>query len=344
MARRECRPAPSREVTLVPQTTECLECGQGLWVAYHRHRTVVTLDGLCRLTLVIRRCHNQQCPHYHRACQPEEEGRWVLPHGEFGLDLIALIGAWRFAEHRSVLEIHQRLLARGVEIAERTVTHLVHRYEELVALRLSDQDRLHKRLSAQGRVILAIDGLQPDVGHEVLWVIRDCVSGEILLARALLSSTQGDLAALLVEVQQALDWLQVPIHGLVSDGQETIRTAVASVLPSVPHQLCQFHYLRDAAQPIFEADRHAKTQLKKRVRGVRPIERALEELHDAEAEAIRAYCLAVRSALTDDGRAPLEAAGLTLQTRLSQIHASIERVAEKKGACHPLSSSCSTAC
>jgi hypothetical protein len=313
-------------------------------VAYHRHRRVVTLDGLCRLTLVIRRCHTQQCPQYHRACQPEEEGRWVLPHGEFGLELIALIGSWRFAEHRSVLEIHQRLQARGVEIAERTVTHLVHRYEELVALRLSDQERLRTRLRGQGRVILAIDGLQPDVGHEVLWVLRDCVSGEILLARALLSSTQGDLAALLTEVRQALDRLQVPIHGLISDGQETIRTAVASVLPDVPHQLCQFHYLRDAAQPICEADRHAKTQLKKHVRGVRPIERALEERHDAEAAAIRDYCLAVRSALTDDGRAPLEAAGLTLQARLSSIHASIERVAEKKGACHRPSNSCSISC
>src|SRR5262249_48764760 len=139
MARRECRPTPSREVTLVAQKTACLECGQGLWVAYHRHRTVVTREGLCRLTLVIRRCSNRQCPPYHRACSPEEEGRWVLPPGEFGLELIALIGAWRFAEHRSVLEIHQRLLARGVAIAERTVTHLVHRYEEWVALRLADQ-------------------------------------------------------------------------------------------------------------------------------------------------------------------------------------------------------------
>jgi hypothetical protein len=262
----------------------------------------------------------------------------VLPHGEFGLDLIALIGQWRFAEHRSVLEIHQRLLARGVEIAERTVTHLVHRYEELVALRLASQDRVRERLAVQGRVVLAIDGLQPDVGHEVLWVIRDCLSGEILLARALLSSTQGDLAALLTEVRQALETWSIPIGGIISDGQETIRTAVAAVLSSdVPHQLCQLHYLRDAAQPIADADRHAKTQLKKYVRGVRPIERALEERSDREAGAIRDYCLAVRSALTDDGRVPLDASGLRLQARLQQITRSIVRVEEKKGVCRPRS-------
>ena len=159
-------------------------------------------------------------------------------------------------------------------------------------------------------------------------MIRDCLSGEILLARTLLSSTQGDLTALLKEVKETLP---VPVNSIISDGQETIRSAAAFVFPNVPHQLCQFHYLRDAAQPIFEADRHAKTQLKKHVRGVRPIERALEERDTPETKAIRDYCLAVRSALTDDGRPPLCASGLKLHDRLSQIRDLIDRVAEKRG-------------
>ena len=93
----------------------------------------------------------------------------------------------------------------------------------------------------QERVILAIDGLQPDVGHEVLWVVRDCLSEEILLARPLLSSSQGDLTALLTEVKEQLEQLAVPVKGVISDGQETIGSAVAFVFPEVPHQLCQFH-------------------------------------------------------------------------------------------------------
>ena len=48
--------------------------------------------------------------------------------------------------------------------------------------------------------MLAIDGLQPDVGNEGLWVIRECLSGEVLLARPLLSATETDLAALFREV------------------------------------------------------------------------------------------------------------------------------------------------
>lgn len=140
------------------------------------------MQGLCRLTLRVRRCQNPHCRHYHRPYRPEEEGRWALPHGEFGLDVIALVGTLRYTVHRSVPEIHQVLRDRGVSVAERTVTHLLQRYEELVALHLTDQQRLRERLKVQGQIVLAIDGLQPDVGHEVLWVLRDCLSGEVLLA------------------------------------------------------------------------------------------------------------------------------------------------------------------
>jgi hypothetical protein len=121
----------------------------------------------------------------------------------------------------------------------------------------------------------------------------------------------------------------VPIHGVISDGQHSIRNAVQTVLPDVPHQLCHFHYLREAAKPVYEADRHAKKELKKQLRGIRPIERAVEQRRDEEAEAIRGYCLAVRSALTDDGRPPLAAPGLKLYERITAIAASLTRISEK---------------
>jgi len=194
-------------------------------------------------------------------------------------------------------------------------------------LHLAEKPRLRERFQEQGQVILSLDGLQPDVGQEVLWVLRDCLSGEVLLARSLLSACEADLADLLREVQQGLDG--VPIRGVISDGQHSIRHAVQTVLPEVPHQLCHFHYLREAAKPVYEADRHAKKELKKHIRGVRPIERAVEKRNDTEAQAIRGYCLAVRSALTDDGRPPLEAPGLKLYERVSAIIASLGRVSEK---------------
>jgi hypothetical protein len=323
------RPRPTCAQALTPVLTDCPECGHRLWADYANYRTVTTLDAVTRLTLHVRRCHNPGCSRHLKPYRPEAEPHFALPHHEFGLDVLALVGRLRHAEHRSAPEIYQELTRRGVAVAPRTVTNLLDRYDELKALSTADPKRLGPLLRDQGRVVLALDGLQPDVGHEVLWVLRDCLSGELLLTRSLLSATADDLAPLIRQVHRALP---VPITGAVSDGQESIRVAVARALPGVPHQLCHFHYLREAAKPIHEADRHAKKELKKRVRGVRPIERAAEGEDDAEAELVRGYCAAVRAALADDGLPPLSASGLKLHRRLEGIAASLARVAAQAGA------------
>src|SRR3954464_4024736 len=211
MARRSARTRPSHtlEIPALPRT--CPACGAPLWAAYMAQRSVTTLDGTVRLRLQVRRCRGPQCPRRAVPLRPEQEGRFALPEHQFGLDVIALIGTLRHAQHRSVPEIHTELIRRGVSLCLRTVSNLLDRYDELLALSLSDTERLRRVTGAAGRVILAIDGLQPDVGHEVLWVLRECLSGEVLLAR------------LITEVKEALE---VPITGVVSDGQGSIRKAV----------------------------------------------------------------------------------------------------------------------
>jgi hypothetical protein len=336
MTRISGRQPPDRKRVLRPACRLCPACGLPMRIRYENHRTLVTLTGSVRLRLKIRWCETLGCTRYHKPYRPESEGALALPQHEFGLDIIALVGALRHREHRSVPEIHAVLTARGVAIAERSVTNLLDRYDELLATRLMERCPLQRLLAQQGRVILALDGVQPDVGHEVLWVIRDCLSGIIVLARSLLSGRAQDLAVLL---REAVDAVGVPVVGVISDGQTSIRQAVAQVLPSVPHQLCQFHFLREAAHPIFEADRHAKKELKKQVRGIRRIERTVEERDDAEAVLVQGYCAAVRSAITDDGRAPLAASGLKLKQRLEKVAGSLDRV-QQKGASRRRSRAC----
>ena len=328
MARVSARRQPEREQVLLPLRQDCLGCGGPMHLRYENRRHLVMLSGAVRLRLKIRWCEQEGCSRFHVPYRPEAESALALPQQEFGLDVIALVGVLRHRDHRSIPEIHAALRERGVEIAERSVTNLLDRYDELLATSLTDPRRLRRVLKGQRGVILALDGLQPDVGHEVLWVVRDCLSGEVLLARSLLSGTAEDLAPLLREVAEAVG---VPVLGVVSDGQTSIRRAVERALPGVPHQLCQFHFLREAAQPIFEADRHAKVRLKAEVRGIRPIERALEGQDDTMAEVARGYCAAVRSAITDDGRPPLAASGLRLKARLEAVADSLDRVAEKGG-------------
>ena len=131
-------------------------------------------------------------------------------------------------------------------------------------------------------------------------------------------------------LKEIVEALPQTVTAVVSDGQLSIRNAVASALPDTPHQLCHYHYYKEAFKPITEADRHAKKELKKLVRGVRPIERSVTDQQDPISEVVNGYCLAVRSALTDDGHPPLDAPGLRLYERLTSIHSSLDEV-EKRG-------------
>src|SRR3954447_19609191 len=328
MARVSARRQPEREQVLLPLRQDCPGCGGPMHPRYENRRHLVMLSGAVRLRLKIRWREQEGCSRFHVPYRPEAASALALPQQEFRLDVIGLVGLLPHRDHRSVPEIHATLRERGVGIAERSVTNLLDRYDELLAAALTDPRRLRRRLKGQRGVILALDGLQPDVGHEVLWVVRDCLSGEVLLARSLLSATAEDLAPLLRAVAEAVG---VPVLGVVSDGQTSVRRAVKRALPGVPHQLCQFHFLREAAHPVFEADRHAKKTLKTHVRGVRRIERSVEDVNAPQAEIVRGYCAAVRSAITDDGHPPLAASGLKLKGRLEAVADSVARVAEKGG-------------
>ena len=54
--------------------------------------------------------------------------------------------------------------------------------------------------------------------------------------------------------------------------------------PGTPHRYCHNHFLRDVAQPVLEMDSQAKVKMRRKVRGLRAIERrVLEERRHAAA-------------------------------------------------------------
>src|SRR5438874_6818791 len=156
--RRRPRPQPNRALSLVPVTRDCPECQHRLWARYNNFRTITTLDGVLHLTLSVRRCINPACPRFLRPYRPEAEPHFALPYHEFGLDVMALVGRLRHAKHRSIPEIHRELTRLGLVVAQRTVTNLLDRYDELRALASADTERLGPLLRQQHRVLLAIDG------------------------------------------------------------------------------------------------------------------------------------------------------------------------------------------
>lgn len=114
--------------------------------------------------------------------------------------------------------------------------------------------------------------------------------------------------------------------GVMRDQQASICFAVHHKLPPVPQQLCQSPSVQDVAQPSGEADRHVKKELKKKIRGIRDLERQAESSPSKAAQVVADYCLAIRPGMRDDGQYPLEPPGVQLYQQWPLIAASVERV------------------
>ncbi len=131
--------------------------------------------------------------------------------------------------------------------------------------------------------------------------------------------------------------LEVPVLGTITDAQESERQAVEQLWPDVPHQVCQFHVLREGSRPAFHADRNIKTAMRKqwqpKVRELRKqLRRDLPEASPTEAEQLSVvddYALGVLTALNRDGTLPLEYPAVRAGEDLDEVEASLQRLGKK---------------
>src|SRR6185369_267857 len=135
-------------------------------------------------------------------------------------------------------------------------------------------------------LVLSIDGLQPEKGHETLYTVREWSGKRIWFAESLLSSNQDEVRRLLARARQWAERLGKPVRLWLSDKQDAFVAGIALEFPGVPHRYCDNHFLRDLAKPTLEADSTAKVQMRRRVRGLRAIEQAvLKRPQEARTQA-----------------------------------------------------------
>ena len=248
-----------------PEFKVCPHCNEPLRARpyYQWRKTVQHLDGAVYAVSQARECVNPQCEHQGQLYTSAAAQMVTVPECTYGLDVIAQIGWWRDREHLNRQQIHTRLRERSVQICEREVDHLYARYQVLLgcAERLEAQ-RLQKVAEERGGLTISLDGLEPEGASEQLWVVRE-VQAELILVVAWLPRVNHEtLGALLKPVVE----LGLPILATVSDKQGCVRKALEEVLPDVPHQWCQSHYLGNATRPIYDHDSDLKTELRKTVR------------------------------------------------------------------------------
>ena len=124
-------------------------------------------------------------------------------------------------------------------------------------------------------IILTIDGLQPEKGHETLYAVRELTQKRVWFAEPLLSATEEEVRRLIAQAKQWAENLGKRVVLWMSDKQDAFVKGIAAEFPGVPHRYCDNHFLRDVAKPVLEADSHAKVQMRKKVRGLRGIEQSV---------------------------------------------------------------------
>ena len=324
-----------------PLEHECPECHRTLREAMTlTRRTVITLDGVIKLNHAGYRCPDAQCPGHQRTYRSPQADALALPYFTFGLDIVLLVGRLRLREQQTVDEMHQELLTRleplGVNISQREMLYLFEAYCTLVraSSEAKDDQPWLAQVEKNGGIIVSVDGIQPEKGNETVYLVRDALTGRVLCAENVTSSETAVMKALLAPVVA----LGVKVLGTISDAQESELKAVEDLWPEVPHQVCQFHVLRDASQRAFDADKAVKTAMRKKLqpkgRAVRKqLKKQVPTSSPEEAKQLAVldeYASGMLTALNTDGLQPFTYATVEAAPALDEVEASLQQL-EKRG-------------
>jgi hypothetical protein len=249
----------------------------------------------------------------------------------------------------------------AIKLSDDAIAKYIQRYQVMLAARQQDPQVLRRQYESVTEIVLSIDGLQPEKGHETLYVVRELTQKRVWFAEALIAATAAEVQRLIAQAKEWAKSLNKTVSLWISDKQDAFVTGIAAEFPAVPHRYCDNHFLRDLAKPVLEADSHAKVQMRRKVRGLRRIEQAVLKRQAAEAPKSPAaddpeatvmvsvgpanapspqsdsasavvldYCAAVRGILNDDQGGPLHPPGLRMAQALEEVRESIERNLDAK--------------
>jgi hypothetical protein len=354
----------TQEILTVEQEA-CSMCQRALTICDHRFHPIYTLNGPMRIVCKLAHCPDPDCPAHHHTLRPLAETQITLPWWLIGWDIFCWMGFRRFTRHWSIPQLQAELRdSYQIRLSDDAIAGYLQRYRYMLAARHQDAEVLQEAYKDIDALVLTIDGLQPEKGHETLYVVRELRGKRVWFAEALLSSSTVEVQRLLAKAKDWATQLGKPVELWMSDKQDAFVKGIAAEFSDVPHRYCANHFLRDVAKPVLEADSHAKVQMRKKVRGLRDIEKeVLEDRRQTQAESepanvnatdpsepvasvpadsarspvaeeagqvVLEYCAAVRGILNDDQGGPLHPTGIRMAEALQEVQESLQRNLEAK--------------
>src|SRR6267142_7015155 len=269
-----------KRIALAVEDRSCPVCDRSMHVCDHRYHALWTFEGPTQVVNRLVRCPDPSCQSRGQTFSPEAERSISMPRWCIGWDVLCWLGHRRFARHWSVPQLRLELKdTHQIALSDDAIEHYIGLYQTMLAACQQAPDRLADAYRDIASLVLTIDGLQPEKGHETLYVVRELMRKRVWFAEPLLSSATPEVRRLIVVARQWAERLDKPVRGWMSDKQDAFVKAIASEFPGTPHRYCDNHFLRDLAKPVLELDRQSKVKMRSKVRGLRTIERRVLEAH-----------------------------------------------------------------
>ncbi len=209
----------------------CPACGRMMHICDHRYRHFYTLEGPVELVCRLNHRPDPRCPGHARTRSFEVEPTLALPGWGIAWDVFCWIGHRRFSRHWSVPQIRGELHDRfAIDLTEPGIANYIRRYQAMLAARQQDPEALRRHYQGTEALILSIDGLQPEKGHETLYVVRELTGKRVWFADPLLSATATEVQRLITRAKQWADALGKPVALWVSDKQDAFVPARRSIV------------------------------------------------------------------------------------------------------------------
>ena len=265
----------------------CPVCDRYMYVCDHRYHHLWTLEGPTQVVNRLVRCPDASCASRGRTFSPAAELSLSMPRWCIGWDVFCWLGHRRFARHWSVPQLRAELKdTHQIRLSDDAIEHYIGLDQTMLAARQQDPAQLAEAYRDSPSLVLTIDGLQPEKGHETLYVVRELTRKRVWFAEPLLSSAEQEVHRVVVLARQWAERLAKPVRAWMSDKQDAFVKAIATECPGIPHRYGQNHFMRDLAKPVLDLDRQAKVTMRSKVRGLRAIERrVLDERRHAAASA-----------------------------------------------------------
>jgi len=217
-------------------------------VKTHSRRHLRDLEGIHFIDSEIGRCVNKKCGCYNVRIYPSEYRSLIYPKSDYSLSVYAEIGYQRLKEHKSVSQIASYMDENYAHLTlkERSIENIYKRVQVCLRIRQEDKLYLQASLTKKGitKLCLTLDGIAPEQGNSILYVVREVQSNEIMYVRYLEHSDLEHLKSDLFEpLKVFIEELGLEIGAWLCDKQTGFIPAITTVFEDTPIHLCQSHFL-----------------------------------------------------------------------------------------------------